>query len=232
VATRRRVARSRRALTVVVADTQAITRRALRCWLEYVNGLNVIGEVSDGLKVASVVARLKPHVVIVDFELTGLSALDVPLAVRRRAPRVGVVVLSQSIRDLHVVQALRSGAAAYVAKQADPEELLAAIQKSAAGERYVSGPLSRRPLSYWLAQAQSGPRDRYDALTLREREVLHLVSQGLSAARIAQRLNVSPRTVESHRESIKLKLGLPNHAALVRYAVERQMATPGQAPDE
>jgi len=218
VATRRRVARSRRALTVVVADTQAITRRALRCWLEYVNGLNVIGEVSDGLKVASVV--------------TGLSALDVPLAVRRRAPRVGVVVLSQSIRDLHVVQALRSGAAAYVAKQADPEELLAAIQKSAAGERYVSGPLSRRPLSYWLAQAQSGPRDRYDALTLREREVLHLVSQGLSAARIAQRLNVSPRTVESHRESIKLKLGLPNHAALVRYAVERQMATPGQAPDE
>ena len=62
--------------------------------------------------------------------------------------------------------------------------------------------------------------------------MLHLVSQGLSAARIAQRLDVSPRTVESHRASIKLKLGLPNHPAMVRYAVERQMATPGRAPEE
>lgn len=231
MATRRRAVWGRRPLTVVVADSQSITRQALCCWLEYVNGMKVV-EVSDGLKVASLVARMKPHVVVVDFELTGLSALDVPLAVRRRRPQVGVVVLSQSLRELHVVQALRNGAAAYVAKQADPAELLAAIRKSAAGERYISGPLSRRPLTYWLAQAQEGPRDRYDALTLREREVLHLVSQGLSAARIAQRLSVSPRTVESYRESIKLKLALRNHAAMVRYAVERQMANPGRAPQE
>jgi DNA-binding CsgD family transcriptional regulator len=83
-----------------------------------------------------------------------------------------------------------------------------------------------------MAQVQSRSSDRYETLTLREREVLHLVSQGLSAARIAERLNVSPRTVESHRARIKAKLGLRNHAAMVRYAVERQMATPGRAPAE
>lgn len=231
MAIRRRV-RRRRALRVLVADTQTITRHALRCWLQYISGLNVIGEVSDGLKVAAAVVRLRPNVVIVDFELTGLSALDVPLAVRRRTPQVGVVILSQSVRDLHVVQALRNGAAAFVAKQAKPAELLRAIEKSAAGERYVSAPLSRRPLSHWLAQVQSRAGDRYETLTLREREVLHLVSQGLSAGKIAERLHVSPRTVESHRARIKVKLGLRNHAAMVRYAVERQMATPGRAPGE
>lgn len=223
-----RAIQRRRRFSVVLADTQTIARNALRCLLEYVNGIKVIGEVGDGLKVASVVARLKPHVVIVDFELTGLSALDVPLDVRRRAPEVGIVVLSPSLRELHVIQALRNGASAYVAKQADPRELVRAIQKSAAGETYVSAPLSRRPLSYWLSRAQHGARDRYDALTLREREVLHLVSQGMSAPKIAQRLDISPRTVESHRESIKLKLGLANHPAVVRYAVERQMTTPGR----
>jgi DNA-binding NarL/FixJ family response regulator len=198
----------------------------LRCLLEYVYGVKVIGEVSDGLKVASTVARLKPHVVVIDFELTGLSALDVPLDVRRRSPRVGIVVLSQSLRDLHVIQALRNGATAYVVKRAGPKELVRAIVKSAAGERYVSTPLSRRPLSAWLARADRGPRDGYDALTLREREVLHLVSQGLRATTIARRLAISSRTVEAHRARIKSKLGLPNHPAMVRYAVERQMTTP------
>jgi two-component system response regulator NreC len=221
-----RLRRAQRAVSVVLADTQTIARQALRCLLEDVSGLEVVGEVSDGLKVASVVARLKPHVVIIDFELTGLSALDVPLAVRKRAPRVGIVVLSPSIRELHVIQALRNGATAYVVKRADPKELLRAIAKSASGEIYLSRPLSRRPLSHWLSRAKAGPRDRYDALTLREREVLHLVSQGMSATRIAQRLTISPRTVETHRARIKLKLGLPNHPAMVRYAVERQMTTP------
>jgi two-component system, NarL family, response regulator NreC len=208
---------------VVLADTQTIARYALRCLLGNVPEVKVIGEVSDGRKVATVVARLKPDVVIIDFELTGLSALDVPLDIRRRAPRVGIVVLSPSLRNLHVIQAFRNGASAYVVKRADPKELIKAILKSAVGEKYISAPLSRRPVSYWVARADHGPRDEYDTLTLREREVLHLVGQGMRAINIARRLAISPRTVEAHRARIKAKLGLPNHPAMVRYSVERQM---------
>jgi len=211
---------------VVLADSETIMRHGLRCLLDYVNGLKVIGEVSDGLKVAPTVARLKPHAVVVDFELPGISALDLPLDVRRRAPQVPVVLLSRSTRALHVIQALRNGAAAYVAKRAAPRELIQAIRKAARGERYVSTPLSERPLSYWLTRAERGPREPYDSLTLREREVLHMVSQGMSARKIAHRLSMSPRTVETHRENIKSKLGLPNHPAMVRYAVERQKTPP------
>jgi DNA-binding NarL/FixJ family response regulator len=208
---------------LVLVDSHPIMRESLRCFLEQSARFNVLREVTDGLRVAGTLARLKPQVALVVFELPGLSALDVPLAAKRRALDVPVVILSDSLRDAHVVQAFRNGAAAYVAKQANQRELPEAIRRVAKGERFISSPLSRRPLAYWRDRATRGPEDPYDNLTLREREVLHLVGQGLSRTEIAQQLGVSPRTVETHRENIKGKLGLRSHAELVRYVIERQL---------
>src|SRR5262249_43816479 len=121
------------------------------------------------------------------------------------------------------VECLRNGASAYVATAAPPHELPDAIDAARRGRRYVSSPLSRRPLRYWLARAERTVADTYETLTTREREVLHLVAQGLSSRVVSRRLGISARTVETHRERLKKKLGLRNTAGLIRYAIERQM---------
>jgi DNA-binding NarL/FixJ family response regulator len=215
--------RSAADVSVVLADHQHLSRHALRCMLETVPRYRIIGEVADALRVAPAVSRLRPQVLVVDFDIQPLSGPDVSLAVRQQMPGVGVVVVSRSTSDGHLMQCLRSGASGYVSKMALPEELSRAIDQAAAGSIYISAPFSRRPVDYWLRRAQEQPDDPYDHLTVRERQTLHLVAQGLSGTAIAQRLSISRRTVESHREHLKTKLGIRNHPGLVRYAVERQV---------
>jgi len=218
--------RTRDRVTVVLADHEHVPRRALRSWLEGSGQVTVVAETADALKVSSMVARARPDVLVVDFEIQPSNGADVVLAVRRRRPEVGAVVLSRSLRESHLVQCLRSGASAYVSKLAQPEELAAAIRTAAEREKYVSRPFSRRPLDYWLRLAERGAGDVYESLTVREREMLHLIAKGWTGTTIARRQGLSRRTVESHRENIKKKLGIGNQAGLIRYAIERQLMPP------
>ena len=208
---------------IVLADHQHLVRHGLRCYLEQSKQYDVVGETADSATLPALLARLKPDVVLVDFELTPLNGPDVARVIRERFPRTAVVVLSRYENETHAVQSLRNGASAYVTKAAQPRELWRAIKTASNGGHYVSSPLAYRPMSYWLHRAERGAVDSYDALGTREREVLHLVSQGLSSTGIGRRLGISARTVETHRERVKEKLGIRNLAGLVRYAVERQL---------
>jgi DNA-binding NarL/FixJ family response regulator len=213
-------------ITIVLADDQNLIRCGIRCLVELEKDFKVVGEVADGHKVVALVARLKPRVLIVAVATPGLNGLEITRLVRERSPGTAVIVLSMHSKEQYVVQALRNGAGGYVVSYARAAELPRAIRKVAGGDRYLSEPLSGRPLATWLRRAENAVLDTDETLTRREREVLQLVAEGYSNARVAGRLSISRRTTESHRASIMRKLRFRNHVDLVRYALSRGIATP------
>jgi DNA-binding NarL/FixJ family response regulator len=211
---------------ILLADDQQVVRQALRCLLERESDLQVVGETSDGLEIVPLVERLKPDVLVTDVVLPGLYGLEVTRRVREHAPGTGVVVLSRYPSEWYVAEALRRGALGYVVKQSDAAELLRAVRQAARGRFYVGAPLSDDSLDVWLARAARAPRDPYETLTAREREILQLVAEGYSSTAIARRLAISARTAEAHRANVMRKLRLRNRAALIRYALSRGVLAP------
>jgi DNA-binding NarL/FixJ family response regulator len=206
-------------ITIVLGDDHNIVLKGLRALLESQPGFSVIGEATDGLEVSSLVERLKPDVLVVDLMMPGLSGFDVARRVVKRVPKTRVIILSMYSSEPHVVEALQSGAMAYVVKDASPEELANAIREVFAGRRYLSAPYSNELIDTYLKRP--GGVDPYDTLTPREREVLHLVAEGLTSGEIAGKLFISPRTAESHRANLMRKLGLRSRTDLVRFAFQR-----------
>jgi DNA-binding NarL/FixJ family response regulator len=216
--------------TIVLADDHQVVRQGLRALLESEPGFSVVGEASDGLRVAGVVERLRPDVLVADLMMPGLGGLEVTRQVTRRFPKTRVVILSMHASEAYVVEALRNGASAYVLKDADASQLVRAIREAAAGRRCLSAPFSAQALDSYLRKAREAAADLYETLTSREREVLHLTAEGLTSAGIARRLGISPRTAESHRANILRKLGLRGQTDLIRYTLSRGILPLGAEP--
>lgn len=207
---------------ILLVDDHAIVRQGLRALLASEPGFAVVAEASDGLRALELVDRLQPDVAVVDLAMPGLDGLDVVREIVRRSTRTCAVVLSMHGDEPHVLEALRLGALGFVLKDASAVELVRAVREAAAGRRYLSPPLSDRAVqAYARREAASASDDPYAMLTSREREVLHLVAEGLTTAQAAERLHISPRTAEHHRASVMRKLGLHRTADLVRYVAER-----------
>jgi DNA-binding NarL/FixJ family response regulator len=208
-------------LRIVLAEDHQIVREGLRSLLAAASGCEVVGETGDGLAVEALVAAQRPDVLVVDLVLPGLNGIEVTRRVRRQHPDTRVVVLSMHADEPFVVEALAAGASGYVLKDTTATELIRAIHEAAAGRRYLSPPLALALTAPPVRKRGSDTLDPYDSLTSREREVLQLVAEGLTSRRIARRLNISPRTVESHRAHLMSKLGAPTAAALVRFVAQR-----------
>jgi DNA-binding NarL/FixJ family response regulator len=153
--------------------------------------------------------------------MPGLSGLEVIRLARQRSPDCKVVVLSMYSNEGYVLEALRNGAAGYVLKRSSADELVHAVREVVAGRSFLSRSLSQRAIEAYRERAQEAPPDPYDRLTNRERQILHLVAEGHSYAEIAERLVISPRTVESHCHSMMRKLGISSRAQVIRYALQR-----------
>jgi DNA-binding NarL/FixJ family response regulator len=125
--------------------------------------------------------------------------------------------------DAYVLKALKSGACGYVLKDSDSTDLIRAIRRAIDGRRYLSSPLSERAMDAYVQKAQSSSITPFDLLTPREQEVLQMTAEGLTSSQIAERLFISPRTVEKHRSNLMSKLGLHRQSEVVRYAVEHGM---------
>ena len=207
--------------TIVLADDHHVVRQGLRALLEAEPGLRVVGDTGDGLAVPELVERLKPDVLIVDVMMPGLNGLEVTRRVSRRSPQTHVVVLSMHANEAYVLEALRAGATAYILKDSTSDELVRAVQNAVAGFRYLSPPLSELAIEAYVKKAEANTLDPYEMLTAREREVLHLAAEGLTRAEIAERLSISPRTVETHRANLMRKLGIRNQSELIRYAFQK-----------
>ena len=209
------------AVTIVLADDHPVVRQGLRAVLEAEADFQVVGEAGDGLEAVQMVERLKPDVLVLDLLMPRLNGIAVLQQIGKRFSVTRVVVLSMHRDEAYVLQALHHGAAAYVLKDASGAELVQAVRTASAGGRYLSSPLSERAIEAYAQKAQDTTLDSLETLTSREREVLQLAAEGYSSAEIAERLFISPRTVETHRANLMRKLGLQSQTDLIRYALRR-----------
>jgi DNA-binding NarL/FixJ family response regulator len=219
------------AITIMLADDHQIIRDGLRAVLNAEPDFMVTGEASDGLQVADMVERLRPHVLVLDVMMPGLNGLDVARQVVQRNPKTRVLILSMYSNEAYILAALRNGAAGYVLKSASADSLIEAIRLVMRGQRYLSPPLTERAIEAYIEKAASAPLDVYETLTSREREVLHLVAQGQNSAQIAETLTISRRTVDVHRARIMQKLDLHSPTDMLRFALQRGIIPLETAPD-
>jgi len=208
-------------LRVVIADDHTVVRQGIRGVLEEVPGLEVVGEAGDGNEALSLVEQLSPDVVVLDVNMPGKSGLEVASELREAAHPVRVLMLSMHDDPEYVLQAVRSGADGYVLKDVAPADLRDAVQAVHEGREYFTARVTQQ-LSVGLRREieEEQLRTRLDSITNREREVLVLVAEGLTNREIGERLDISPRTVETHRERVMTKLRIRTVAGLTRFVVE------------
>ena len=206
---------------LLLADDHPVVRLGIRQVLEAHPDFEVVGEVADALEVIPRVKALQPDVLVLDLVMPGMSGLEIIRRLAHEAPQTRVVVLSMHASEAYVVEALQHGASAYVLKGSEAQELTRAIREVSAGKRYLSPPLSAGGIEAYLEKAAGATLDRYETLSTREREILHLVAEGHTSREIAERLFINVRTVESHRASLMHKLNLRTQTELVRYALRR-----------
>jgi two-component system, NarL family, response regulator NreC len=203
-------------ITIVLADDHAVVRSGLKLLLDGEEGFEVVAEAGDVDGALRSVLGYKPSVLVLDLNMPGSrSSLDAIPAVTESSPQTRVVVLTMQEDPEFARQALRSGACAYVLKEAADTELVEAVRRAAAGETYLNPQLGAA-----LAAAPPSPSGPPDDLTEREMEVLRLIALGHTNAEIGKQLYLSVRTVESHRAHIQQKLRRSTRAELVRYALD------------
>ncbi|MDE3001930.1 MAG: response regulator transcription factor [Gemmatimonadota bacterium] len=208
-------------LRVVIADDHSVVRQGIRGVLEQIEDLEVIGEAGDGAEALAMVSELSPDVVVLDVNMPEKSGLEVTMELREEAHPARVLILSMHDDPEYVLQAVRSGADGYVLKDVSPAELRDAVAAVHEGRDYFTARVTQQ-LSVALRKEieEEQLRTRLDSLTNREREVLLLVAQGLTNREIGEQLEISPRTVETHRERVMGKLRIRTVAGLTRFVVE------------
>ncbi len=204
------------ATTVVIADDHEISRIGIRRLLGTSQGITVIGEAIDGYEALEMTRAKHPDVVLLDVRMPNLSGIDVAQRLKTEMPGVFVIMLSAAEDQMLVEQALYAGADGYLSKDVSSVELVAAVNGVIKSERVFSPAIRDMINSRTDAPAKDTPKV---ALTRREEEVISLVAKGLTSQDIGKRLNISPRTVETHRARIMTKIGVSNAAGLVRYAL-------------
>ena len=207
--------------TILLVDDHAVVRQGLKALLEDEPDFTVVGEADSGLEAIRLVNELKPEILVLDIMMEDISGIEVAHQVREDFPRTAIVILSMYGDKKHVLEALRSGAQAYLIKKSAAEELVHAIRQVLVGRRYLGNDISDIVVNAYLEKALSGPADPYNLLSNREREVLHLAAHGYTNAEIAEQLFISRRTVETHRTNAMRKLNLSNQTDLLRYALQR-----------
>jgi len=209
---------------IILADDHQVVRLGLRTLLESESDFEVIGEAEDGTSALELVDQLLPDVLVLDLMMPHLNGIEVSRQVHKNHPKIHIVMLSMFDSEAYVVEALNSGAEAYVLKSSTTQDLVNAVRSVQSGQRYLSPTLSERAINAYIhhvKDAKSGELDTYETLTPREREVLHLAAQGHTNAEMAKKLSISVRTIESHRSNLMRKLGLRSQLDLARYAMDR-----------
>jgi two-component system response regulator NreC len=207
------------AISVILADDHPVVRRGMQALLERERDFSIAGVAADGLEAVRLAEQLKPDVLVLDLMMPGLSGLEVLRILRERSPRTRTVVLSMYSSSAFIAQALQSGAIGYVLKGCTEENLVRAVREAAAGRRYLSPPVTEIAIDAYIQQSKTGPFNPHETLTPRQREVLQLAAEGKTNAEIAERLNISQRTVENHRATLMQRLGLQNQTELIRHAI-------------
>jgi len=205
-------------IRVVLADDHTLVLAGIRGLLTKLDGVEVVGEAADGHETLRLAEELRPDIVLLDIAMPGMNGLEVAQRLSELDPAIRVIILSMHASEEYVLRALRAGAAGYLLKDSAVAELELAIRAVVRGETYLSPPVSKRVVDEYVSRTGGTP-DPLASLTRRQREILQLVAEGHTSKDIGQRLGLSYRTVETHRNQMMKRLGVTDIAGLVRFAV-------------
>ena len=215
-----------RDLSIVIADDHDLIRRGVRDLIACRDKWTVVGEACNGAEAVEKVASLQPDVAILDFSMPILNGPQAASKIAQVSPRTSVVVLTMHDSEHVVRDVLQSGAKGFVLKSDADRDLITAVEAVTTKHHFFTRRVASMMLEEYLTPGKAGSRQQGDSrLTVREREVLLLLADGVASKQIAGRLNISVRTVESHRMHINRKLGFKSVADLVRYAIRHGMVT-------
>ena len=216
-----------KAYHIVLADDHVMFRQGIKNILEGAKELEVVGEAGDGLKLRDMLKKLTPGMVILDISMPNLRGLEATREIKIISPEVKVLILTMHRDKEYVYSAISAGAEGYLLKEDADTELFAAIAKIRQGGYYIS-PLLSGELTHELIQSRRKGQFTLgsEPLTLREREVLKLIAEGISNKEIADLLFISVRTVEHHRANIMEKLNIKQTANLIKYAIRMGYTSP------
>lgn len=209
-------------IRVLLADDHTILRAGLRMMLSVQPDIEIVGEASDGRQAITEAQRLQPDVILMDITMPEVNGIEATFQVKKLLPETRVLVLTMHENEEYLFQTLRAGASGYILKEAADTELITAIRAVSHGRFYLSPSAQSIMVGDYLQRVRSGEEhDSYNALTEREREILKLVAEGYTNNQIAERLTISPKTVDTHRTHVMDKLNLHSRAELVKYAMRR-----------
>jgi DNA-binding NarL/FixJ family response regulator len=206
------------AIRVLLADDHTLVRGGIRALLETIERVEVVAESDDGREALELIGKHRPDVALLDIGMPGLSGLEVAKRAHKESPRTRVVILSMHADASYVTQALRAGVAGYLVKGAAVAELPLAIKAVMKGETYLTPKISRSVVEQFLDDGQQAPDPLAD-LTERQREILQLIAEGRTTKEIAGVLEVSVKTVETHRARLMERLDIHDVPGLVRFAI-------------
>jgi len=209
-------------IRILLSDDHNILRDGMRLLLERQPGFVVVGEASDGRETLDLVQSHTPDVVVMDIAMPNMNGIEATRRIVEKHPGTGVVILSMHHDESYVIRSLKAGARAYLLKDAMKAELISAIHAVAQGKSFFSPKISRiLQEDYVQALGRKGVDDSYELLTDREREILQLVAEGKTNKEIANTLNLSLYTVDTHRTHILQKLNLHSVPEVILYAVRK-----------
>ncbi len=206
-----------RKITLILADDHEIVRVGLKRFLSFDSNIDIIAEASNGEDAITFVTELEPDIVLLDINMPKVDGIKAAFELRKLFPNLKIIMLSAHEDSFHLEKALRAGANGYLSKEIEVRELLPALQAVMRGERVFS-----RSILQLIQRNSISVEDTNGAavtLTRREQEILGLVAQGMTSTEIAEKLSISPRTVETHRFNLITKFGVKNTAGLVRFAI-------------
>ena len=210
-------------IRIVIADDHAIVREGLKRIVCAAEGLQVVAEARDGVEVMQCVRDLSFDVLLLDLSMPGRSGMEAIKLVRAEQPKLRILVLSMHQEMQYAVRALRSGASGYLTKESAPEQLVQAIRKVATGGAYISAEVAEQLALNAMPGHAVLP---HEGLTGREFEVLRLLVSGTSVTNIAGKINLSVKTISTHKANLMHKMGLQNQSELIRYAIKHGLGEP------
>ena len=205
-------------LRVLLTDDHSLIRVGVRSLLETILGVTVIGEASDGREALEMIAVDPPDLVLMDIGMAGMNGLEATGRIKKDYPKVRVIILSMHASEEYVWQALRAGANGYLLKDSGLAELEEAIQCVMRGELYLTSSVNKKVIMDYMKR-MDGDGAPHERLTRRQREILQLLAEGNTVKEIAWQLNLSVKTVETHRSQLMGRLDIHDIPGLVRYAI-------------
>jgi DNA-binding NarL/FixJ family response regulator len=209
---------------VLLADDHTLVRAGIRALLNELPGVQVVAEAGDGREAVDLAKVHQPNLILMDISMKGLNGIEATAQLKRESPDVRVIILSMHASEEHVAQALRAGASGYMLKDAATQELALAVAAVTRGEAYLSPLISKQVVDSYV-QRRGVDNSPLDLLTSRQRQILQLIAEGKSTKQIAHLLNLSVKTVETHRAQLMERLEIRDVPGLVRYAVRVGLVT-------